>query len=57
MCGAGAGGSAAAAWVAEQGDDSQLKAFLDEFFDAGLIPFALIRWEVTGLDDEIRRLW
>ena len=29
----------------------------DEFLAAGSIPISLIRWEMTGLDDEIRRLW
>ena len=41
----------------QQGDAFELRTFMDEFFDAGLIPFALIRWEMTGLDDEVRRLW
>ncbi len=34
----------------------ELRAFLDEFFAKGLIPQSLIRWEMTGLDDEIIRL-
>ena len=34
----------------------ELRAFLDEFFTKGLIPQSLIRWEMTGLDDEIIRL-
>ena len=38
------------------GDDFVLKAFMDEFLAAGIIPIALIRWEMTGLDDEIQKL-
>jgi hypothetical protein len=30
---------------------------LDEFLAAGMIPLSLIRWEMTGLDDEIKKLW
>ena len=39
-----------------KGGTFELKAFLDEFFSKGLIPQSLIRWEMTGLDDEIIRL-
>lgn len=39
-----------------KGGAFELKAFLDEFFAKGLIPQSLIRWEMTGLDDEMRRL-
>lgn len=38
------------------GDDFSLRRFLDEFFAAGMIPMSLIRWEMTGNDDEIREL-
>jgi uncharacterized protein (DUF885 family) len=31
--------------------------FHDEFLAAGMIPISLIRWELTGQDDEIRMLW
>jgi hypothetical protein len=33
-----------------------LKRFFDEFHASGLIPVSLIRWEMTGLTDEIDRL-
>ena len=33
-----------------------LKAFLEEMFSKGIIPQSLIRWEMTGLDDEMRKL-
>ena len=38
------------------GDQFVLKEFMDEFLAAGIIPISLIRWEMTGLDDEIRLL-
>ena len=38
------------------GDEFKLGAFLDGVLDTGSIPWSLIRWEMTGLDDEIRRL-
>jgi len=38
------------------GDDFTLKRFMDELNGAGVIPVSLIRWELTGLDDEILRM-
>ena len=38
------------------GDMFKLEVFMDEFFASGLIPIALIRWEMTGYRDEIDRL-
>lgn len=38
------------------GKDS-LRRFMDEFLAAGMIPISLIRWEMTGLDDEVGHLW
>jgi len=38
------------------GDQFQLQTFMDDFFAAGMIPMALIRWEMTGLTDEIEKL-
>ncbi len=38
------------------GDQFTLKGFMDEFLAAGLIPVSLIRWELTGQDDQIRRM-
>ncbi len=38
------------------GDDFNLKTFMDEFLNIGLIPFSLIRWEMTGYDDEMKKL-
>jgi len=38
-------------------DDFVLKKFHDHFMEIGRLPISLIRWEMTGLDDEIRPLW
>ena len=42
---------------ARRGDKFGLKAFLDEFIQSGWIPISLIRWEMTGLDDQVKKLW
>jgi hypothetical protein len=39
------------------GDKFVLKQFHDTFMAAGRIPLSLIRWEMTGLDDEVRTFW
>lgn len=39
------------------GDDFVLQDFIDEYLSAGMIPPTLIRWEMTGQDDEIKKLW
>jgi len=39
------------------GEKLSLKKFMDEFFASGIIPVSLIRWEMTGLEDEIKKLW
>jgi hypothetical protein len=39
------------------GDDFVLKEFMDEFYASGFIPMSLIRWEMTGYDDEVKKLW
>ena len=36
-----------------RGASFNLKAFWDEFLAAGVIPVSLIRWELTGKDDEV----
>jgi uncharacterized protein (DUF885 family) len=41
---------------AQLGDRFSLKHFMDELTGAGMIPMSLIRWEMTGRDDEVRRL-
>ena len=38
------------------GDKWSLKEFFDEYFALGMIPASLIRWEMTGHDDEMKRL-
>lgn len=39
--------------AAEQGLDFDIKQFHDDFLAIGRIPISLIRWEMTGRDDEI----
>jgi hypothetical protein len=38
------------------GDEFTIKRFYDELFAAGVIPVSLVRWELTGNDEEVRRL-
>ena len=38
------------------GDDFTLSGFYEEVDALGVIPMSLIRWQLTGLDDEIRAL-
>ena len=39
------------------GKEFDLGKFHDEFLSYGPIPIALIRWEMTGLDDEVKIFW
>jgi uncharacterized protein (DUF885 family) len=41
----------------ELGDGFDLGAFHDDFLSRGVIPVTLIRWEMTGIDDEVRAVW
>ena len=38
------------------GDEFSIKGFMDEFLGAGIVPVSLVRWELTGYDDQIRRM-
>ncbi len=40
----------------QQGDTFTLKGFMDEFNAAGVIPVSLIRWELTGMADQIMEM-
>jgi uncharacterized protein (DUF885 family) len=40
----------------KRGRDFDLKTFHDEFLAAGRMPISLIRWELTGNDDEVRTM-
>lgn len=40
----------------ERGETFQLKSFFDRLNAIGSIPISLVRWEMTGLDDEIRAM-
>lgn len=39
------------------GDDFDLGEFHDTVMASGALPIALIRYEITGLDDEVSRFW
>jgi uncharacterized protein (DUF885 family) len=39
------------------GEEFNLKAFHDEVMAAGRLPLSLIRWDMTGLDDEVKAFW
>lgn len=41
----------------QKGAAFKLKAFHDDFMARGRLPIALLRWEMTGLDDEVSRFW
>jgi uncharacterized protein (DUF885 family) len=39
------------------GENFTLKRFMEEFDAAGLVPVALVRWELTGrMSDELKRM-
>ncbi|MGB7295323.1 MAG: DUF885 family protein [Candidatus Aminicenantales bacterium] len=40
----------------QTGNDFTLQKFMDEFLGCGMIPVSLSRWQMTGLEDEIRKL-
>jgi hypothetical protein len=42
--------------IADLGDSYSIKRFWDEVEASGLIPTSLIRWEITGRDDQIREM-
>jgi hypothetical protein len=41
----------------QKGEAFSLKEFHDDFLARGRLPIALLRWEMTGLDDEVARFW
>ena len=41
----------------QTGPEFTLKKFMDDLHAAGMIPTSLIRWEMTGREDEINALW
>ncbi len=38
----------------QQGKEFKLYNFFDAFYNAGVIPVSLVRWQMTGIDDEIK---
>ena len=43
-------------WGSRAGAQFRLKDFLDDYFTRGIVPASLLRWEMTGLDDEVQKL-
>ena len=41
----------------QQGDAFDLKTFHDTLMTSGRLPLSLLRWEMTGLDDEVKQFW
>ena len=41
----------------QTGPEFTLRKFMDDLHAAGMIPTSLIRWEMTGREDEIEKLW
>ena len=41
----------------QKGDDFNLQEFHDALMQSGRLPLSLLRWEMTGLDDEVGRFW
>ena len=39
------------------GEDFELQVFHDDLMAYGWLPLSLIRWEMTGLDDEVKAFW
>lgn len=39
------------------GDRFDLGAFHDDLLSRGMIPVTLLRWEMTGYEDEVRKIW
>ena len=42
--------------VEERGETFVMAEFFDAFNDAGSVPISLVRWQLTGLDDEIKMM-
>lgn len=42
-----------AEYAIQEGEDFSVKRFFDAFYDAGVIPIVLTRWEMTGEKDAI----
>jgi hypothetical protein len=39
------------------GEEFNLREFHDAIMQSGRLPLSLLRWEMTGLDDEVAKLW
>ncbi len=41
----------------QAGEEFTVLQFMDDFMKGGIIPISLTRWETTGLEDQIKKLW
>ena len=42
--------------ASQLGEDFHLQDFFDDYFSRGVIPASLLRWEMTGFDDAVKKL-
>jgi hypothetical protein len=40
----------------KQGNSFSLYQFFEEFYNVGIIPVSLVRWQMTGMEDEIKKI-
>jgi len=43
--------------IVKQGYKVNWREFHDTMLASGQIPLALVRWEMTGNDDQVKKLW
>ena len=41
----------------QAGEEFTVLQFMNDFMKGGIIPISLTRWETTGLEDQIKKLW
>jgi uncharacterized protein (DUF885 family) len=39
------------------GDKFDLRQFMDDIMGGAIIPISLTRWEMTGFNDQMKKLW
>jgi len=39
-----------------QGNSFKLYNFFEAFYAVGILPISLVRWQMTGIDDEIKSI-
>ena len=43
-------------FASQAGEKFRIQGFFDDYFSRGVIPASLLRWEMTGLDDAVKKL-